>query len=47
MEHSILQSTVAGSLPKPAWLAKPVKLWAPWALEGEALAEASTEVAVA
>ena len=39
MEHPILQSTVAGSLPKPAWLAKPVKLWAPWALEGEALTE--------
>ena len=43
MEHSILQSTVAGSLPKPAWLAKPVKLWAPWALEGEALAEAKRD----
>jgi 5-methyltetrahydropteroyltriglutamate--homocysteine methyltransferase len=34
-----LRTTIAGSLPKPAWLAEPVKLWAPWRLEGEALAE--------
>ena len=32
-------TTIAGSLPKPAWLAEPNKLWAPWRLEGEALAE--------
>ncbi len=35
----ILQSTIAGSLPKPAWLATPKQLWAPWLLEGDALAE--------
>ena len=35
----ILQSTIAGSLPKPAWLAEPGQLWAPWLLTGEALAE--------
>jgi 5-methyltetrahydropteroyltriglutamate--homocysteine methyltransferase len=34
-----LQTTIAGSLPKPAWLATPNLLWAPWLLEGEALAE--------
>jgi 5-methyltetrahydropteroyltriglutamate--homocysteine methyltransferase len=34
-----LQTTIAGSLPKPAWLAEPAKLWAPWKLEGAALAE--------
>jgi 5-methyltetrahydropteroyltriglutamate--homocysteine methyltransferase len=34
-----LQTTIAGSLPKPAWLAAPGGLWAPWLLEGEALAE--------
>ena len=34
-----LQTTIAGSLPKPNWLAKPGELWAPWRLEGEALAE--------
>jgi 5-methyltetrahydropteroyltriglutamate--homocysteine methyltransferase len=36
---TLLNTTIAGSLPKPAWLAEPVKLWAPWRLEGEALAE--------
>ena len=35
----ILQTTIAGSLPKPAWLAEPNQLWAPWKLEGEALAQ--------
>ena len=35
----ILQTTIAGSLPKPAWLCPPKQLWAPWLLEGEALAE--------
>jgi 5-methyltetrahydropteroyltriglutamate--homocysteine methyltransferase len=33
----ILQTTIAGSLPKPAWLAEPTQLWAPWKLEGDAL----------
>ncbi len=33
----MLQTTVAGSLPKPLWLAEPEKLWAPWRLEGTAL----------
>ncbi len=36
---SILQTTIAGSLPKPAWLAEPNQLWAPWKLEGDALAQ--------
>ncbi len=27
-------TTTAGSLPKPAWLAEPNKLWAPWKLTG-------------
>jgi 5-methyltetrahydropteroyltriglutamate--homocysteine methyltransferase len=35
----LLQTTIAGSLPKPAWLAQPKILWAPWRLEGDALAE--------
>ncbi|MGH6619369.1 MAG: methionine synthase [Alphaproteobacteria bacterium] len=30
----MLETTVAGSLPKPAWLAEPEKLWAPWRLAG-------------
>src|SRR6201994_4665933 len=33
----MLETTIAGSLPKPAWLAKPRMLWAPWQLKGEAL----------
>ena len=36
---TLLQTTIAGSLPKPAWLATPKQLWAPWLLEGDALAE--------
>ena len=35
----LLQTTIAGSLPKPAWLAEPLALWAPWKLEGNALAQ--------
>ena len=35
-----IKTTIAGSLPKPAWLAEPEKLWAPWQLQGEALAQA-------
>jgi 5-methyltetrahydropteroyltriglutamate--homocysteine methyltransferase len=34
-----IQTTIAGSLPKPSWLAKPQTLWAPWQLSGEQLAE--------
>ena len=39
MKELPLQTTIAGSLPKPAWLAPPRQLWAPWLLEDEALAE--------
>ena len=35
----MLETTIAGSLPKPSWLAEPGMLWAPWRLEGEALIE--------
>src|SRR5512140_1309937 len=35
----LFPTTIAGSLPKPAWLAEPEKLWAPWKLEGRALEE--------
>jgi 5-methyltetrahydropteroyltriglutamate--homocysteine methyltransferase len=37
--NEILRTTIAGSLPKPAWLAEAEALWAPWKLEGDALAE--------
>ena len=35
----MLDTTIAGSLPKPAWLAAPKALWEPWRLEGAALDE--------
>jgi 5-methyltetrahydropteroyltriglutamate--homocysteine methyltransferase len=35
----LIPTTIAGSLPKPAWLAEPGTLWAPWKLDGEALAQ--------
>jgi 5-methyltetrahydropteroyltriglutamate--homocysteine methyltransferase len=35
----LLPTTIAGSLPKPAWLAPPNQLWAPWLLEGSLLEE--------
>lgn len=39
MAPILLQTTIAGSLPKPSWLATPKQLWAPWLLEGEQLEE--------
>jgi 5-methyltetrahydropteroyltriglutamate--homocysteine methyltransferase len=39
----LLPTTIAGSLPKPEWLAPPNQLWAPWLLEGEKLAEAKRD----
>jgi 5-methyltetrahydropteroyltriglutamate--homocysteine methyltransferase len=39
----MFQTTIAGSLPKPSWLAKPRMLWPPWQLAGEALAEAKRD----
>jgi 5-methyltetrahydropteroyltriglutamate--homocysteine methyltransferase len=35
----LLPTSIVGSLPKPAWLAPPEKLWSPWKLEGEDLIE--------
>jgi 5-methyltetrahydropteroyltriglutamate--homocysteine methyltransferase len=34
----LFPTTIAGSLPKPDWLAEPNVLWAPWKLSGEQLA---------
>jgi len=36
----MFETTIAGSLPKPAWLAEPNTLWAPWRLEGALLEQA-------
>ena len=38
-----IHSAIAGSLPKPIWLAEPEKLWAPWRFEGDSLREAKTD----
>ena len=35
----MFETTIAGSLPKPAWLAEPQRLWPQWKLVGEALNE--------
>jgi 5-methyltetrahydropteroyltriglutamate--homocysteine methyltransferase len=35
----LLPTSIVGSLPKPAWLAPPEKLWSPWKLEGDQLLE--------
>jgi 5-methyltetrahydropteroyltriglutamate--homocysteine methyltransferase len=39
----IFPSTVAGSLPKPSWLAEPNKLWPQWRLQGDELAAAKLD----
>jgi 5-methyltetrahydropteroyltriglutamate--homocysteine methyltransferase len=39
----LFPTTVAGSLPKPEWLAEPNILWAPWKAQGEALSRAKRD----
>ena len=36
---TLLPTSTAGSLPKPAWLAEPETLWSPWKLDDDILAE--------
>jgi 5-methyltetrahydropteroyltriglutamate--homocysteine methyltransferase len=42
----MLETTIAGSLPKPSWLAEPNKLWPSWRLDGEPLAEAKRDATI-
>jgi 5-methyltetrahydropteroyltriglutamate--homocysteine methyltransferase len=42
----MLETTIAGSLPKPSWLAEPRKLWPAWRLDGEPLAEAKRDATI-
>src|SRR6516162_11682440 len=42
----LFPTTIAGSLPKPAWLAEPMKLWPAWRLERSALTEGKRDAAV-
>jgi 5-methyltetrahydropteroyltriglutamate--homocysteine methyltransferase len=39
----LFPATVAGSLPKPVWLAEPERLWAPWKLTGADLESAKQD----
>ncbi|HEY2248908.1 MAG TPA: methionine synthase [Bradyrhizobium sp.] len=39
----LFPTTIAGSLPKPEWLAEPNMLWAPWKANGEELARAKRD----
>ncbi len=43
----LLATTLAGSLPKPAWLAEPEVLWAPWRLAGDARLEGQRDATLA
>jgi 5-methyltetrahydropteroyltriglutamate--homocysteine methyltransferase len=42
----MLLTTIAGSLPKPTWLAEPERLWAQWKLEGAALEKAKIDATI-
>jgi 5-methyltetrahydropteroyltriglutamate--homocysteine methyltransferase len=39
-------TTITGSLPKPAWLAEPNRLWAPWRLAGAELETAKRDATI-
>ena len=39
----MFEATIAGSLPKPSWLAETHKLWPRWKAEGAELAEAKRD----
>ncbi|WP_407151756.1 methionine synthase [Bradyrhizobium sp. ORS 86] len=42
----LFPTTIAGSLPKPEWLAEPDMLWAPWKSQGAELARAKRDATV-
>src|SRR6184192_3856868 len=42
----LFPTTIAGSLPKPAWLAEPNRLWAPWRLAGAELDAAKRDATI-
>ncbi|MGY3534772.1 methionine synthase [Bradyrhizobium sp. USDA 4452] len=42
----LFPTTIAGSLPKPEWLAEPNMLWAPWKSQGAELARAKRDATV-
>jgi 5-methyltetrahydropteroyltriglutamate--homocysteine methyltransferase len=42
----MLETTIAGSLPKPRWLAEPERLWAPWKITGPDLNQAKLDATI-
>lgn len=42
----MIRTSIAGSLPKPAWLAEPEKLWAGWRLSDDVLFEGQSDAAL-
>jgi 5-methyltetrahydropteroyltriglutamate--homocysteine methyltransferase len=42
----LFPTTIAGSLPKPEWLAEPNTLWAPWKAKGDELARAKRDATI-
>jgi 5-methyltetrahydropteroyltriglutamate--homocysteine methyltransferase len=42
----LFPTTIAGSLPKPEWLAEPNRLWAPWKSSGDELARAKRDATI-
>lgn len=42
----MLKTTIAGSLPKPRWLAEPERLWAPWKIAEPELAQAKLDATI-
>ena len=45
-KHDLFPTTVAGSLPKPGWLAEPEKLWPAWRSSGAELVAAKRDAAL-
>lgn len=43
MSDILLPTSTAGSLPKPAWLAEPEKLWSEWKFSGDELLQAKQD----
>src|SRR5438067_10022290 len=43
---ALFPTSIAGSLPKPAWLAEPQRLWAQWRPGGNELAEAKADATI-
>lgn len=46
MLNNLLPTSTAGSLPKPAWLAEPGKLWSSWRFQGDELIEAKQDALI-